>query len=346
MNFIKHIFKQHKIPAVTILSLFLLIVLVKTFAAAPPGGYAPGATLDPDCAPGSTDCIVTSGGGTLSSILTSGNTTGGSNISVSDGDKIVSPGASFIDLYSVSSNDVVIAAGDISSADTAFIELIEGSGGSLTLNTGSGANSDQITMGNTIGIQSNGGNNVSIDTPGSSLLINASNGANVAIGISSPDASALLDLTSTTRGFLAPRMTTLERNAILSPAEGLSIYNTTTKSQDFYNGTSWVNAPYKKYVALISQTGTDAPTVDQVFENTLGITPVFSYSGVGSYVITGTGVFDVTKNWYVIQNNTYDNSLFQLQSDTSDIIYMYTQAGGVFANSVLSKTPIEIRIYP
>lgn len=43
-----------------------------------------------------------------------------------------------------------------------------------------------------------------------------------------PDASAILDVQSTTKGLLIPSMTTFQRNAIVSPAEGLMIYNTTT----------------------------------------------------------------------------------------------------------------------
>ncbi|MGB4850083.1 MAG: ice-binding family protein [Saprospiraceae bacterium] len=49
--------------------------------------------------------------------------------------------------------------------------------------------------------------------------------AQVGIGTTTPDPSAVLDLVSTTRGFLMPRLTTTERNAILNPAAGLMIYN-------------------------------------------------------------------------------------------------------------------------
>jgi hypothetical protein len=52
--------------------------------------------------------------------------------------------------------------------------------------------------------------------------------------------SAQFFIESTTRGFLKPRMTTAQRDAIVTPAAGLSIYNTTTNTQDYYNGTSWV----------------------------------------------------------------------------------------------------------
>jgi hypothetical protein len=66
------------------------------------------------------------------------------------------------------------------------------------------------------------------------------NGTSVSIGTASPSASSLLQLDSTNKGLLQPRMTTIQRDAITSPAEGLRIYNTTTKKENFYNGTSWI----------------------------------------------------------------------------------------------------------
>ncbi len=54
-----------------------------------------------------------------------------------------------------------------------------------------------------------------------------------------PAASAILEGRSTTKGFLMPRMTNTQRNAISSPATGLQVYNTTTNRINYYNGTSW-----------------------------------------------------------------------------------------------------------
>jgi hypothetical protein len=62
---------------------------------------------------------------------------------------------------------------------------------------------------------------------------------NVNIGATTDVASSRLTVTSTTQGFLPPRMTTTQRNAIASPATGLQVYNTTTNTNDFYNGTVW-----------------------------------------------------------------------------------------------------------
>jgi len=52
-------------------------------------------------------------------------------------------------------------------------------------------------------------------------------------------ASALLSATSTTRGFLPPRMTTTQKNAISSPATGLMVYDTTLNKLCVFTGTVW-----------------------------------------------------------------------------------------------------------
>lgn len=61
---------------------------------------------------------------------------------------------------------------------------------------------------------------------------------NVGMGTDTPETSAILDLNSTTKGFLVPRMTTTERNLITATA-GLIIFNTTTSKHQGYDGTAW-----------------------------------------------------------------------------------------------------------
>jgi hypothetical protein len=60
---------------------------------------------------------------------------------------------------------------------------------------------------------------------------------NVGIGTATPNASAITEMSSTTQGFLPPRMTTVQRNAINLPVNGLVIFNTTTGCINYcYNG--------------------------------------------------------------------------------------------------------------
>jgi len=64
-------------------------------------------------------------------------------------------------------------------------------------------------------------------------------GGSLIVGGDTPNASAKLQADSTTQGFLPPRMTTTQRDAISSPAAGLVIYNTTTNVLNFHNGSAW-----------------------------------------------------------------------------------------------------------
>lgn len=65
--------------------------------------------------------------------------------------------------------------------------------------------------------------------------------AQIGIDNPNPDASAILDLTSTSKGLLAPRMTQTERNAISSPATGLLIYQIdATDGFYVYDGSAWI----------------------------------------------------------------------------------------------------------
>lgn len=69
-------------------------------------------------------------------------------------------------------------------------------------------------------------------------ILGAATGTSLALG-STLNASSILDLTSTTKGMLSPRMTQAQRDAISTPATGLQIYNTNSNKLNFYNGSAW-----------------------------------------------------------------------------------------------------------
>ena len=66
------------------------------------------------------------------------------------------------------------------------------------------------------------------------FFINITEAQNVGIGTSTPQTSAQLDVSSTTKGFLPPRMTAAQRSAISSPTNGLLVYQTDYPSGLFY----------------------------------------------------------------------------------------------------------------
>ena len=62
------------------------------------------------------------------------------------------------------------------------------------------------------------------------------------INTTTPDASAALDIVSTTQGVLVPRMTAAQRGLISTPATGLMVYQSdATTGFYFYNGTAWTS---------------------------------------------------------------------------------------------------------
>jgi hypothetical protein len=61
----------------------------------------------------------------------------------------------------------------------------------------------------------------------------------IATDNSGPDPSAMLDVKSSDKGFLPPRMTTVQMNGIVSPISGLLVYNTSVNALYWYNGTNW-----------------------------------------------------------------------------------------------------------
>ncbi len=77
------------------------------------------------------------------------------------------------------------------------------------------------------------------------FLLAISNMAFSQVGINAtgalPAPSAMLDISSTNKGVLLPRMTTSSRQAIVSPAQGLTVFDTDTKTFWYFNGTIWQN---------------------------------------------------------------------------------------------------------
>ncbi len=73
------------------------------------------------------------------------------------------------------------------------------------------------------------------------LAVNAYSQVSINADGSNADGSAMLDVKSTNKGFLPPRMTEAQRDAISNPVAGLQIFNSTTNQPNYFNGTVWMS---------------------------------------------------------------------------------------------------------
>ena len=108
--------------------------------------------------------------------------------------------------------------------------------------------------------------------------------AQVGIGTTSPNSSSILDITSTDKGMLAPRMTTAQRVAISTPANGLLVYDTTENAFYFYKSSVWSkidSAKRNKHKLIKSE-------VDLASELTAGGGSTYLLSTDTLYEINGT----------------------------------------------------------
>jgi hypothetical protein len=122
----------------------------------------------------------------------------------------------------------------INSAFNSGLSLLNGSSNGQIYNDGN----LHLEAAEYLWINGNSTSLTQINAGGGNTYIN-SGGGRVGIGTISPVASAVLDITSTTQGVLFPRLTTAQINAIASPANGLTVYNTTLATLCFYDGTGW-----------------------------------------------------------------------------------------------------------
>jgi hypothetical protein len=138
---------------------------------------------------------------------------------------------------------------------------------------------------------------------------------NIGIGTPTPNTSALLDVSSTTKGMLAPRMTTTQRNAIAGPAKGLLVYDTDLNALYHFNGSTWATVgvgftlPYSGGISnpstalSITNTGAGGAIAGSASANSIAAIEGSSTATVGgngvlgsSTSATGSGVGGINPN--------------------------------------------------
>jgi len=182
------------------------------------------------------------------------------------------------------------------------------------------AKSGGVFIGHNAGSNEISSNKLYIANSSSTPLIygNFSN-PNVSInsGATADTISAVLSMRSTTKGLLLPRMTTTQMNSIISPAEGLSIWNTTTHFRNFYNGTKWT------YGLTISDT-LGSP------QFTVGVGDTMRFAGDTSMIIS----FNSTTHQVLFHSNSTggggggaNNFLSSISFSTSTGLLTFARSG-------------------
>jgi hypothetical protein len=176
-----------------------------------------------------------SGTGNMAGALTFGTRPAGSGASLAERMRITSAGNVGIGTSSPSvrlrvvgtSGNVQFGAG--TAANAVFINAFDSD---TIYMTASASNANAFGFGSASNIpmffMTNNAERMRIDSAG-----------NVGIGTSSPNASAILDVQSTTKGVRMPNMTTTQKNAIASPAAGLMVFDTTLAKLCVYTGAAW-----------------------------------------------------------------------------------------------------------
>lgn len=123
----------------------------------------------------------------------------------------------------------------------------------------------------------------------------------IGFGTDTPAATALVEIASTTKGFLFPRMTDAQRIAIASPAEGLLLFNTTNKGVAYRDGTNWgYLSGASQVVAGSGGTVNVSFASGNIIDMTLTASTTLTLAGhvVGTYIFKltqgGTGSYTIT----------------------------------------------------
>ena len=162
------------------------------------------------------------------------NTTGGYNTSIGYNSGTTNTSGTFNTIIGANAN---VASASLTNATAIGGGAIVSASNTIQLGSNSVTNvntSGTITAGNVI----TGGTLTATTVNASGILTAGQMTVGAAIA---PVSSAILEASSTTKGFLPPRMTTIQRDAISSAAAGLVVFNTTTNGLEFKSSTGWVS---------------------------------------------------------------------------------------------------------
>ncbi len=174
------------------------------------------------------------------------------------------------------------------------------------------------------------------------VYCNASAQDNVGIGTNTPHPSAALDIESSDKGFLMPRMNTASMQAINNPADGLIIYNTTDSCYWFHKGNAWKSICENTHDSLIITTLSadtiyaNYANIDSIIASYISTDTIFAHyanidSIIANYISTDTIFAHYANIDSIIANYIYTDSLFASYANIDSIFASYIQTDSLFA---------------
>jgi hypothetical protein len=165
--------------------------------------------------------------------------------------------------------------------------------------------------------------------------------AQVGIGTVTPDASSVLDISSTTQGMLAPRMTSTQKAAIVSPTDGLMVYDTTLKSICYYNsstsGWNTISGTSSDRLKFKRIKSTDVLATVLAAEKTAGGNTKYLLDSQTFYEINGIINLDLPielNNAYIAGLDSSDDKLIKATGD----LFIGTTGGSVRVITLTATT--------
>lgn len=183
---------------------------------------------------------------------------------------------------------------------------------------------------------------------------------NVGINTNTPDSSAILHLESNDKGFLPPRMTDVEMNAINNPANGLTVFNNTDSIMYYFNGECWIptflencddclfDLSLSASSGVIDRVTSDSLTINVNVSQTTNHTvnlfaldnlPAFSGSYFGADTISGTGTTTLTFYTSIFDNpGVYPIAVQAICNNSIQVEMFYLTIDSCYYVAVTSNT--------
>jgi len=183
------------------------------------------------------------------------------------------------------------------------------------------------------------------------------------VGVTSPHTSSVMEVSSTTKGFLPPRMTSAQIAAIVSPATGLMVYNTTVNKPNYFNGVHWLSfdgtVPFPQvgtyyeggivvYIDGTGQHGLCATPTDQIYNywgcigTAVGASGTALYTGdANTALILGCGDGHAANKCDTMQLNGKTDWYLPSKDELNQIFIYRAYLGTFQASDYYSSTEFE-----